>query len=100
MARLEETRGLAPLHNPPNLMGIDVCTELMPGVPQVAVFDTAFHQTLPDYAYTYAIPYRYYTDDHVRRYGFHGISHRYVAYRTAELLQKNIFILKTMRSLK
>ena len=91
---LEATKKLAPLHNPPNLMGIDVCTELMPGVPQVAVFDTAFHQTLPDYAYTYAIPYRYYTDDHVRRYGFHGISHRYVAYRTAELLQKNIEKLK------
>jgi len=91
---LEATKKLAPLHNPPNLMGIDVCTELMPGVPQVAVFDTAFHQTLPDYAYTYAIPYRYYTDDHVRRYGFHGISHRYVAYRTAELLQKNIEELK------
>jgi acetate kinase len=87
---LEATKKLAPLHNPPNLMGIDVCTELMPGVPQVAVFDTAFHQTLPDYAYTYAIPYRYYTDDHVRRYGFHGISHRYVAYRTAEILQKKI----------
>ena len=91
---LEATKKLAPLHNPPNLMGIDVCTELMPGVPQVAVFDTAFHQTLPDYAYTYAIPYRYYTDDHVRRYGFHGISHRYVAYRTAELLHKNIEKLK------
>ena len=91
---LEATKKLAPLHNPPNLMGIDVCTELMPGVPQVAVFDTAFHQTLPDYAYTYAIPYRYYTDDHVRRYGFHGISHRYVAYRTAEILQKNIEKLK------
>jgi acetate kinase len=87
---LEATKKLAPLHNPPNLMGIDVCAELMPGVPQVAVFDNAFHQTLPDYAYTYAIPYRYYTDDHVRRYGFHGISHRYVAYRTAEILQKKI----------
>ncbi len=62
----------------------------MPGVPQVAVFDTAFHQTMPAYAYTYAIPYRYYTEDHVRRYGFHGISHRYVAHRTAEILQKNI----------
>jgi acetate kinase len=87
---LETTKKLAPLHNPPNLMGIDVCTSLLPGVPQVAVFDTAFHQTMPDYSYTYAIPYRYYTEDHVRRYGFHGISHRYVAYRTAEILQKNI----------
>jgi len=85
---LESTKKLAPLHNPPNLMGIDVCTKLMQGVPQVAVFDTAFHQTMPAHAYTYAIPYRYYTEDHVRRYGFHGISHRYVAYRTAEFLQK------------
>ncbi len=85
---LESTKTLAPLHNPPNLMGIDVCTKLMPGVPQVAVFDTAFHQTMPAYAYTYAIPYRYYTEDHVRRYGFHGISHRYVAGRTVEILQR------------
>lgn len=84
---LERTKVLAPLHNPPNLMGIDVCTRLMPGVPQVAVFDTAFHQTMPPHAYTYAIPYRYYTEDSVRRYGFHGTSHRYVANRTAELLQ-------------
>ena len=87
---LEATKKLAPLHNPPNLMGIDVCTSLLPGVPQVAVFDTAFHQTMPAYAYTYAIPYRYYTEDHVRRYGFHGISHRYVACQTAEILRKNI----------
>jgi len=87
--RLESTKKIAPLHNPPNLMGIDVCTELMPGVPQVVVFDTAFHQTMPDYAYTYAIPYRYYEEDHVRRYGFHGTSHGYVARRTAEILQKN-----------
>lgn len=87
---LETTKNLAPLHNPPNLMGIDVCTSLLPGMPQVAVFDTAFHQTMPAYAYTYAIPYRYYTEDHVRRYGFHGISHRYVACRAAEILQKKI----------
>ena len=87
---LETTKKLAPLHNPPNLMGIDVCTKLMPGVPQVAVFDTAFHQTMPAYAYTYAIPYRYYQEDHVRRYGFHGTSHRYVSSRTAELLQDQI----------
>ena len=91
---LDATKKLAPLHNPPNLMGIDVCTTLMPGVPQVAVFDTAFHQTMPAYAYTYAIPYRYYTEDHVRRYGFHGISHRYVACRTAEILEKNIEALR------
>ena len=87
---LEATKKLAPLHNPPNLMGIDVCTSLLPGIPQVAVFDTAFHQTMPDFAYTYGIPYRYYTDDHIRRYGFHGISHRYVACRTAEIMHKNI----------
>lgn len=87
---LESTKSLAPLHNPPNLMGIDVCTRLMPGVPQVAVFDTAFHQTMPAYAYTYAIPYRYYSEDHVRRYGFHGTSHRYVASRAAELLKDTI----------
>jgi acetate kinase len=86
---LEDTKKLAPLHNPPNLMGIDVCTNLLPGVPQVAVFDTAFHQTMPAHAYTYAIPHRYYREDHVRRYGFHGISHRYVASRTAEILQQN-----------
>jgi acetate kinase len=91
---LEAIKHLAPLHNPPNLMGIDVCTSLMPGVPQVAVFDTAFHQTMPAYAYTYAIPYRYYLEDHVRRYGFHGISHRYVAGRAAEILGKNIDELK------
>ena len=84
---LESTKKLAPLHNPPNLMGIDVCTNLMPGVPQVAVFDTAFHQSMPAHAFTYAIPYRYYTEDHIRRYGFHGTSHRYVARRTAALLQ-------------
>lgn len=84
---LEKAKSLAPLHNPPNLMGIDVCTKLMPGIPQVAVFDTAFHQTMPAHAYTYAIPYRYYSDDHVRRYGFHGTSHRYVAQRTAGLMQ-------------
>jgi acetate kinase len=87
---LESTKKLAPLHNPPNLMGIDVCTRLIPDVPQVAVFDTAFHQTMPAYAYTYAIPYHYYMEDHVRRYGFHGISHRYVACRTAEILQDKI----------
>jgi acetate kinase len=91
---LESTKKLAPLHNPPNLMGIDVCTSLIPDVPQVAVFDTAFHQTMPAYAFTYAIPFRYYTEDHVRRYGFHGISHRYVAYRTAEILQQKLEDLK------
>lgn len=93
---LEDCKPLAPLHNPPNLMGIDVCAELLPAVTQVAVFDTAFHQTIPDYAYTYAIPYRYYTDEHVRRYGFHGISHQYVAGRTAELLKRPLADLRIM----
>jgi acetate kinase len=91
---LENTKKLAPLHNPPNLMGIDVCSKLLPGVPQVAVFDTAFHQTMPAFASTYAIPYHYYREDHVRRYGFHGISHRYVACRTAEILQQKLANLK------
>lgn len=91
---LEACKTLAPLHNPPNLTGIDACTTLMDGVPQVAVFDTAFHQTMPDYAYTYAIPYRYYEKDHVRRYGFHGISHRYVAMRSAEILKRPFAELK------
>ena len=91
---LEDTKKLAPLHNPPNLMGIDVCTSILPSVPQIAVFDTAFHQTMPAYAYIYAIPYRYYVEDHIRRYGFHGISHRYVANRTAEILQEKLEDLK------
>lgn len=87
---LEEIKNLAPLHNPPNLMGIDVCAELLPGVPQVAVFDTAFHHTMPAHAYIYAIPYRYYLENHVRRYGFHGISHRYAALRAADILGEKI----------
>ena len=70
---------LAPLHTPANLIGIDACTNAMPNVPQVAVFDTAFHQTIPDYAYTYSIPYKYYEKNDIRRYGFHGTSHRYVS---------------------
>jgi len=77
---------LAPLHNPPNLEGIRACMRLMPEVPQVAVFDTAFHATMPDYAYTYALPYKYYTDYGVRRYGFHGTSHRYVTRQTQKML--------------
>lgn len=79
---------LAPLHNPPNLKGIRACMRLMPGVPQVAVFDTAFHATMPDYAYTYALPFKYYTDYGVRRYGFHGTSHRYVTGRALEILRE------------
>ena len=77
---------LGPLHNPANLMGIEACTKCMPGKPQVAVFDTAFHMTMPPEAYIYAIPYEYYENDDVRRYGFHGTSHRYVSARCIELL--------------
>jgi len=77
---------LAPLHNPPNLLGIRVAREALPGVPQVAVFDTAFHQTLPPRAWLYALPRALYTEHRIRRYGFHGTSHRYVAGRAAELL--------------
>ena len=88
MKAIEECNDLAPLHNPANLIGINVCSELMPGVPQVAVFDTAFHQTMPDVAYTYGIPYEYYEKYKVRRYGFHGTSHSYVSKRTAEIVGK------------
>jgi acetate kinase len=77
---------LAPLHNPPNLLGIELCLELFPTVPQVAVFDTAFHQTMPPHAYRYALPHRLYTDHAVRRYGFHGSSHAYVTRRAAQYL--------------
>ncbi|HUW57346.1 MAG TPA: acetate kinase [Planctomycetota bacterium] len=77
---------LAPLHNPPNLTGIRAAQKLLPGVPNVAVFDTAFHQTVPEHAYIYALPYQYYTGHRIRRYGFHGTSHRYVTLQTAKLL--------------
>jgi acetate kinase len=83
---IEECNELAPLHNPANLIGIRACANLMKGVPMVAVFDTAFHQSMPEKAFLYAIPYRYYTDYKIRRYGFHGTSHRYVAARAAEIL--------------
>ena len=88
MKAIEECNDLAPLHNPANLIGIRACQELMPGVPMVAVFDTAFHQTMPDVAYTYGIPYEYYEKNKVRRYGFHGTSHSYVSKRTAEIVGK------------
>ena len=94
MAAIEECNPLAPLHNPANILGIKVCQELMPGVPMVAVFDTAFHQTMPDVAYTYALPYEYYEKDKVRRYGFHGTSHKYVANRAAEIVGKPVEELK------
>ena len=90
MAAIEEMCELAPLHNPPNLIGINACRELLPSVPMVAVFDTAFHQTMPEEAYIYAIPYEYYEKFGVRRYGFHGTSHKYVSERCASLMGKDI----------
>ncbi|MCE5332781.1 MAG: acetate kinase [Bacteroidales bacterium] len=84
--KIVECIDIAPLHNPPNLAGINAISELLPNVPQVAVFDTAFHQTMPDYAYMYGIPYSLYTKYGVRRYGFHGTSHRYVSRRACEFL--------------
>jgi acetate kinase len=85
---------LAPLHNPPNMTGIEACEEAMPGVPQVAVFDTAFHQTMPPKAYMYALPYTLYEKHGIRRYGFHGTSHGYVSRRAAELVGKPFDTLK------
>ena len=89
VAEIEKVSQLAPLHNPPNLDGIRACRRLMPGVPQVAVFDTAFHATIPDYAYMYALPYDYYTAFGVRRYGFHGTSHQYVAGIALDMLAEH-----------
>ena len=94
MAALEECIDLAPLHNPPNIMGIEAIQELIPSVPNVGVFDTAFHQTMPPQAYIYPIPYEYYEKYKVRRYGFHGTSHRYVAGRAADMLGKPLSELK------
>ena len=81
---------IAPLHNPPNLYGINACMEIMRGTPQVAVFDTAFHQTMPKVAYLYGLPYEMYVKYGVRRYGFHGTSHKYVALRAAELMHEHM----------
>lgn len=91
---LERCSEMAPLHNPPNLMGIKICRKLMPGTVQVAVFDTAFHQTMPDYAYIYALPYKYYIKHRMRKYGFHGTSHKYVSRRAAEMVGKDLKELK------
>lgn len=85
---------LAPLHNPANLKGILSVEKLIPGIPQVAVFDTSFHQTMPDYAYMYAIPYEYYEKYRIRKYGYHGTSHKFVAYKAAKILGKDIKELK------
>ncbi len=86
LAAVEECNDLAPLHNPANLIGIEACRKLMPDTPMVGVFDTAFHQTMPEEAYMYGLPYEYYQKYKVRRYGFHGTSHRYVSKRAAEVL--------------
>ena len=88
MKAIEDCIPLAPLHNPANITGIRACEKVMPGVPMVAVFDTAFHQTMPAKAFTYALPYEYYKNDKVRRYGFHGTSHKYVTGRAAAMLGK------------
>lgn len=94
MTAIEECNDLAPLHNPANLIGINACKKLMPSTPMVAVFDTAFHQTMPKEAYLYGIPYEYYQKYKVRRYGFHGTSHSYVSKKAAEVLGKKYEDLK------
>ena len=94
MNYLEECVKLAPLHNPPNIIGINACKALMPNTPMGVVFDTAFHQTMPAKAFTYAIPYELYQKHGIRRYGFHGTSHKYVSRKVAEVIGKNIEDLK------
>ncbi len=94
MKVIEECSELAPLHNPPNIAGIEACKALMPNTPMIAVFDTAFHQTMPPESYIYALPYEYYTKYGIRRYGFHGTSHKYVARRAAEMLNVSLEDLK------
>ena len=90
LSAIEDCNELAPLHNPANLIGINACSHLMPGVPQVAVFDTAFHQTMPEKAYMYGLPYEYYEKYKIRRYGFHGTSHSYVSKEAARFLNLDI----------
>ena len=90
MSSIRECIPLAPLHNPANIIGIEACQDVMPGKPMVAVFDTAFHQTMPPKAFIYAVPYRWYTENKVRRYGFHGTSHQYVSQRAAEMIGRPI----------
>ncbi|WP_294156419.1 acetate kinase [uncultured Clostridium sp.] len=94
LANLEELVKLAPLHNPANIIGIKACQALMPKTPMVVVFDTAFHQTMPQKAFMYPVPYKFYEEDHVRRYGFHGTSHKYVAGEAAKWMNKDIKDLK------
>ena len=95
-AALEECIELAPLHNPANIMGIEACEAILPGVPMVGVFDTAFHQTMPKKSYLYGLPHELYTKYGVRRYGFHGTSHKYVSQRAAAMLGKNIEDIKVI----
>ncbi|AGB41371.1 acetate kinase [Halobacteroides halobius DSM 5150] len=92
--KIEECAKLAPLHNPANLMGIEVCEELIPNAPQVVTFDTAFHQSIPKESYMYALPYEFYEKHRVRRYGFHGTSHKFVAQRVAEEMGQPVEDLK------
>ena len=94
IAALEECAELAPLHNPPNLAGVRACQKLMPGVPMVGVFDTAFHQTMRPEAYLYAIPYEMYEKHRIRKYGFHGTSHKYMAIEASEMLNIDVNDLK------
>lgn len=94
MKAVRECIDIAPLHNPQNITGIEACMKIMPNTPMVGVFDTAFHQTMPEHAYMYALPYEYYKKYGIRRYGFHGTSHMYVAQRGAQLIQKPIETLK------
>lgn len=90
MTVIRECIEIAPLHNPPNIMGIEACKEILPNVPMVAVFDTAFHQTMPQEAYIYPLPYKYYEQYKIRKYGFHGTSHKYVALKAASLLNRSV----------
>ncbi|ETA82027.1 acetate/propionate family kinase [Youngiibacter fragilis] len=94
MKDLVDFSALAPLHNPPNIIGIRACQTLMPDTKMVAVFDTAFHQTMPEKAFLYGLPYEMYKENHIRKYGFHGTSHKYVSYRTAEILGRDVKDLK------
>ncbi|MEY6572961.1 acetate/propionate family kinase, partial [Listeria monocytogenes] len=88
LAKIESLTDLAPLHNPANIMGIKAFRKLLPSIPHVAVFDTSFHQTMPEESYLYSLPYNFYKDFGIRKYGFHGTSHKYVSERAAELLDR------------
>ncbi|MEX1377856.1 MAG: acetate kinase [Eubacteriales bacterium] len=96
MKAIKDNIDLAPLHNPANIMGIEACKEIMPNKKQVAVFDTAFHQSMPERAYLYGIPYKYYRDNKVRRYGFHGTSHKFISQEVAKVMDKKVEELRTI----